>query len=34
MAARPRPSYAGAGEGPGDLSARAEEYLRELVEAR
>jgi hypothetical protein len=28
------PSYVGAGEGPADLSARAEEYLRELVEAR
>ena len=27
-------SYVGAGEGPPDLSIRAEEYLRELVEAR
>jgi hypothetical protein len=27
------PSYVGAGEGPADLSARVEEYLRELVEA-
>jgi hypothetical protein len=29
-----RPSYAGVGEGPDDLGRRAEEYLRELVEAR
>jgi hypothetical protein len=28
------PSYVGSGEGPPDLSIRAEEYLRELVEAR
>jgi hypothetical protein len=28
------PSYVGAGEGPDDLGRRAEEYLRELVEAR
>jgi hypothetical protein len=29
-----RPSYVGTGEGPEDLARRAEEYLRELVEAR
>ena len=29
-----RPSYVGSGEGPDDLGRRAEEYLRELVEAR
>ena len=29
-----RPSYVGVGEGPPDLGLRAEEYLRELVEAR
>lgn len=28
------PSYVGAGEGPPDLSLRAEEYLREILEAR
>ncbi len=28
------PSYVGSGEGPPDLSMRAEEYLRELIEAR
>lgn len=28
------PSYVGAGEGPPDLSIRAEEYLSEIVEAR
>jgi hypothetical protein len=33
--ATPRmPSYVGAGEGPPDLSLRAEEYLRELIDAR
>lgn len=32
---RRRPlSYAGAGEGPEDLAIRAEEYLRELIDAR
>jgi prevent-host-death family protein len=29
----PVPSYIGVGEGPADLSLRAEEYLRELVDA-
>jgi antitoxin (DNA-binding transcriptional repressor) of toxin-antitoxin stability system len=30
---KPIPSYVGIGEGPGDLSIRAEEYLRELIDA-
>ena len=30
----PVPSYIGAGEGPGDLGIRAEDYLRELVSER
>ena len=29
-----RPTYVGSGDGPDDLGRRAEEYLRELVEAR
>jgi hypothetical protein len=29
-----RPSYVASGDGPDDLGRRAEEYLRELVEAR
>ena len=29
-----RPTYVGSGDGPDDLGVRAEEYLRELVEAR
>jgi len=28
-----RPSYVGSGDGPDDLGRRAEEYLRDLVEA-
>jgi hypothetical protein len=28
------PSYVGSGEGPPDLSIRAEEYLRDILEAR
>lgn len=31
---RPVPSYVGIGEGPEDLSERAEEYLRELFAER
>jgi hypothetical protein len=30
---KPVPSYVGAGEGPGDLGIRAEEYLVDLVDA-
>ena len=29
-----KPSYVGAGDGPPDLGEHAEEYLRQLVEAR
>jgi hypothetical protein len=32
-AAERKPRYIGAGDGPTDLGRRAEEYLRELVEA-
>lgn len=34
LKAKESPSYVGAGEGPTDLGRLAEEYLRQLVEAR